>query len=143
MANPNAGNRGREEHRTTSGEPQTHQAAGGAAERARELASTAGEKARDLGAAVGQRADDAASAVGGGMRSLAGTLRERAPREGMLGSASSSVAGTLESGARYLEEHGMSGMMDDLAGLVRRNPIPAVLVGIGIGFLLARTTSRS
>ena len=35
-------------------------------------------------------------------------------------------------------------MADDLTDLIRRNPIPALLVGVGVGFLLARaTTSRS
>jgi hypothetical protein len=31
-------------------------------------------------------------------------------------------------------------MADDLSGVIRRNPIPALLIGIGIGFLLARST---
>jgi ElaB/YqjD/DUF883 family membrane-anchored ribosome-binding protein len=30
-------------------------------------------------------------------------------------------------------------MMDDVTELVRLNPLPAVLVGIGIGFLIGRT----
>jgi hypothetical protein len=34
-------------------------------------------------------------------------------------------------------------MGEDLTNLIRRNPLPAVLVGIGIGYLLARATSRS
>ena len=28
-------------------------------------------------------------------------------------------------------------------GIIRRNPIPALLVGVGLGFLIARSTSRS
>jgi hypothetical protein len=139
MADTHTGNRGKEEHRPMSSE----EAKGGAVEKAKEMTATATEKARGAAAVAGQRADDAASAVGSGMRTLAGTLRERAPREGAIGSASSRVADTLESGAHYLEEHGMTGMLDDLTGLIRRNPIPAMLVGIGIGFLIARTTSRA
>ena len=27
---------------------------------------------------------------------------------------------------------------DDLTNLIRRNPIPALLLGVGVGFLLAR-----
>jgi hypothetical protein len=49
------------------------------------------------------------------------------------------VADTLETGGRYLQEHGLSGIGDDFSNLIRRNPIPAVLVGIGVGFLLARS----
>jgi hypothetical protein len=101
------------------------------------------ERAKDAATALGDRASEAATAVGSGMESLAGTIRERGPREGMWGSASDQVARTLETGGRYLKEEGLSGMLDDVAVMVRKNPIPAILVGIGVGFLLARTTSRS
>jgi hypothetical protein len=57
----------------------------------------------------------------------------------MMGTAASRVADTLETGGRYLQEHGLSGIGDDFSNLIRRNPIPAVLVGIGVGFLLARS----
>jgi hypothetical protein len=29
-------------------------------------------------------------------------------------------------------------MMDDLTDVIRRNPVPAVLIGLGLGFLLGR-----
>jgi hypothetical protein len=74
------------------------------------------------------------------MQSLAGTIREKAPQEGMMGHAASSVAGALESGGRYLQEEGLSGMGRDISSLIRRNPIPAVLIGVGIGYLIARAT---
>jgi len=78
------------------------------------------------------------------MQSLAGTLRENLPREGVLGTASSTVARGLETGGRYLERESFQGMADDLTSIIRRNPIPAILIGIGLGFVLARaTTSRS
>jgi hypothetical protein len=112
-------------------------------EKAKDVAAGAARSAGEAMAAAGRRAEDAAATVGSGMQQLAGTIRENAPREGMLGTASSAVARTLESSGRYLQEEGFRGMLDDLSGLIRRNPIPAVLIGIGIGFLLARTTSRS
>jgi hypothetical protein len=109
------------------------------ADKAKDMASSVAHKAEDLASSAGHKADDAVSALGQGMKSLAGTIREKAPHEGVLGAASSSVAGTLESGGRYLKEEGLSGAADDFANLIRRNPIPAILVGIGIGFLLARS----
>jgi hypothetical protein len=111
-------------------------------EKARDVASSVAHSASEAASNLGSTADDAASAVGSGMRSLAGTIRERAPHEGMLGGATSGVANTLESGGRYLQEEGLSGMMEDLTNLIRRNPLPAMLIGVGIGFLLARTTTR-
>jgi hypothetical protein len=108
---------------------------------AKESASHVAEKAKDAAGVVGRRADDAASAVGGGIRSLAGQVRQNAPHEGLAGSAASGAASALDHGGRYLQEAGLSGMSEDLTNLIRRNPIPALLVGVGIGFVLARLTS--
>jgi len=77
------------------------------------------------------------------MQSLASTMRENLPREGVLGNAASTVVGGLESTGRYLEREGLQGIGEDLTGLIRRNPVPAMLVGIGLGFLLARITTPS
>jgi hypothetical protein len=33
-------------------------------------------------------------------------------------------------------------MAEDFTNLVRRNPIPALLIGVAFGFLVARATSR-
>jgi hypothetical protein len=58
----------------------------------------------------------------------------------MLGSAASSVANTLESGGRYLQEEGLSGMANELTDLIKRNPIPALLLAVAVGVLIARAT---
>ena len=51
------------------------------------------------------------------------------------------IAGRLERGGQYLQQEGLSGMADDLTSMIKRNPIPALLMGVGIGFILARLTS--
>jgi len=117
--------------------------AGTAADKARDLASNVADRARDAASAVGHGATHATSNVGHTMENLAGTLREKAPHEGVLGSAASSVASGLETGGRYLQEEGLRGMTDDLTNLIRRNPFPAILVGIALGYVIARATSRS
>jgi hypothetical protein len=98
------------------------------------------DKAQDAAATLGQKAEDATAAVGCGMQSLAGTIREKIPQGGKLGEASAAVARSLDQGGRYLEKEGLQGIGDDLTNLVRRNPIPALLLGIGVGYLLARAT---
>ena len=124
------------------------------ADRAKDVASNVTDKARDVASNVMDRAKDAASnlgqkaqsgleSVGSGLTSAAGTLRENLPEEGMLRNVGSRVAEGLESSGRYLREEGFSGMADDLTDLIRRNPIPALLVGVGVGFLLARATTRN
>ena len=107
---------------------------------AKDAASSVGNMAEKATTAVGERANEAVTSVGGGMKSLAGTIRDKGPHSGILGSATSTVADTLESSGRYLEKEGLSGIAEDMTGLIRRNPLPAVLVGIGLGFLLARAT---
>lgn len=118
----------------------TKEAAQAGVEKARDLANTGVEKAKDAAHNAGHMAEHATESVGGGMESLAGTIRQKAPHEGVLGSAASKVADTLEQGGRYIKEEGLSGMADDLTNTIRRNPLPAVLVAVALGFLLARAT---
>jgi aspartokinase-like uncharacterized kinase len=89
--------------------------------------------------AVGQKAEDATSAVGGGIQTLADKVRDQGPNQGMLGSATRTVADSLDQAGQYIEDKHLAGMMDDVTGLIKRNPLPAILVGIGIGFLIGRT----
>jgi hypothetical protein len=127
---------------------------GQAADKARDAASQAGQAVQNAASAVGQtvqqtastaahtvghKAEQATSAVGQGMRSLADTVRHQGPESGVLGSATHQVADTLDQTGRYIEDKNLSGMLDDMTGLIKRNPIPAVLIGLGIGFLLGRT----
>lgn len=113
------------------------------AEKAKDVASNIGSTAKDVASNLGNKADSAVSSVGSGMHSVADSIRDKGPSGGFAGQATSAVASTLESGGRYLEEQGLSGMVDDLTNIIRRNPLPALLVGVGLGFMLARMTSRS
>jgi hypothetical protein len=110
--------------------------------RASEAASNVADKAKQAASALGQKAEQTTHAMGSGMKSLSDTIRNKAPQEGMMGEAASSIAQGLESGGNYLEQAGIQGIAEDLTNLVRRNPVPALLVGVGLGFLLARATTR-
>jgi hypothetical protein len=114
--------------------------AASAAERAGEVASNVGNRVSEMASGAGRRADRAVSAAGRGVESFAETVRDHGPSSGMLGSATSAVADTIDEAGNYLEEHGLSDIASDLTNLVRRNPIPALLVGFGLGFLIARVT---
>ncbi len=121
----------------------TKETASGVGERIRDAASSVQDMARKAGDAasnVGQRAGEAVSSVGGQMRNLAGTIRQNAPSEGIMGSAASTVADSLEAGGKYLEEETLGSLGREATELIRRYPLQAVLVGIGIGFLMARAT---
>jgi ElaB/YqjD/DUF883 family membrane-anchored ribosome-binding protein len=120
----------------------TKQMAGNLAGKAKDVTSTVAHKAEDLAKTAGQKADDATAYVGSGIRSAADTVRAKGPHDGMLGTATSSTAGALESTGRYLEEEKLSGMAGDVNQLIRKNPIPALFVAAGIGFLLGRMLRR-
>jgi hypothetical protein len=113
-----------------------------ASETASNVADKARQAASNLGSNIGNKAEDATHAVGAGMKSLADTIRDRGPHEGMVGSATSTLASGLESGGQYLQQQGIKGVADDLTQLIRRNPIPALLLGVGLGFVVARATMR-
>lgn len=113
-------------------------------QKAGEVATAVGNKAADLASAAGHKAEDATAAVGHGMQTAADKVREYTPDSGMLGSASKGVADAIDSAGKYVEDRNLSGMMDDVTNLVKRNPIPALLVGLGVGFLIGRLmTPRS
>jgi ElaB/YqjD/DUF883 family membrane-anchored ribosome-binding protein len=69
---------------------------------------------------------------------LADTVRRQGPHEGMLGQATSTVASGLDQAGRYIEDKQLSGMADDVGGMIKAHPIPAVMIALGVGFLLGR-----
>ena len=117
--------------------------ASSAMDKTKDAASAVADKAKDMGSRVGQKADDMAGRAGSALESAADTVRDRGPQSGMLGTAAGKVADTLEGTGRYLREEGISGLAEDLTDLVKRNPIPALLLGLGVGFLLARALSSN
>jgi ElaB/YqjD/DUF883 family membrane-anchored ribosome-binding protein len=110
-----------------------------AGQKVQDMAHTAREKVSDVAHAAGQRAEDATDSLGSGLKTAADRVRSGLPHEGMLGRGAEAVASTLERGGDYLRDKNLSGMADDLTDMIKRNPIPALLLGIGLGFLLGRT----
>lgn len=148
MANtPNPGNRIQDSmEKAKSTTSHVTQKAKDTAEKAKNVAGSLSEqvqnvarRASGIASDVGDRAGDTVSAVGGQMRTLASTIREKVPQEGVVGSAASAIANTLESGGHYLEEQKLNDIAKDLSAVIRRYPVASVLAGFGCGFLLART----
>jgi ElaB/YqjD/DUF883 family membrane-anchored ribosome-binding protein len=103
------------------------------ADKGREVASSVGEKAKDLASSVSEQARGAVSTVQQKAGEVASQIGHKAE------DAATAVADTWQAGRDYVMEQGFSGMADDLATIIRRNPIPSMLIGFGLGFLLART----
>jgi uncharacterized protein YjbJ (UPF0337 family) len=97
-------------------------------------------KAQEFGATAAKKANEAAPLIGEKMESLATSIRERAPRDGTLGTASTKMAEGLDSASYYLKEKKFEYLGEDLLGLIRRYPLQSLLVGFGLGLLLAVRT---
>jgi uncharacterized protein YjbJ (UPF0337 family) len=82
------------------------------------------------------------SAVGEKIGSLADVIREKAPHEGAVGTAATAVAEKLNVAGSYLQEKDLNHVLSDVSSMIRRYPVPSLLVGLGIGYLLARSTRR-
>ncbi len=95
-------------------------------------------KAQEFGATAANKANEAATAVGGTIGSLANVIRENAPREGSVGTAATAVVDGLESASSYLQEKKFDHLAKDVTALVRTYPVQSLLIGVGLGYLLAR-----
>jgi uncharacterized protein YjbJ (UPF0337 family) len=87
-------------------------------------------------------ANHATSAVGEQLGSLAGMIRDKAPSEGTVGRAATAVADKLGAAGSYLQENKVEDVTGNLTDLIRRYPMPSLLMALGIGYLLARSTRR-
>ena len=96
-----------------------------------------GERTAGVAATVTSAAQDAASSVA----ETAGTAATQAQE--MAGAAATAVTDTVAGAGAYLQEKGVQALPGDLAGLIRRYPIPAVLIGLGIGLWLGRILGKA
>jgi hypothetical protein len=56
--------------------------------------------------------------------------------------AASTVTDTAKGAGAYLQEKGLGQITADLTGLVQRYPIPSLLIGLGIGYLVGRSLGK-
>jgi len=96
--------------------------------RAKEFVTDATQRAETAGAYISQRADEATVAVGSRLKAA--------------GEASESMGHSLKQTGDHLQRDGLQGLCADLSMLIRNHPIPAMLMGIGLGFVTARAMYR-
>jgi len=136
MANANTGNRGNES-RVGGTNPMGN--VQHAADKARDAARGATETARETATGVMDRARDAAGNVAETARDWAHSAVDAVKDNDAVNKASDYVQDAWETSSKYLHEHNIKDMTDEIAAVIRRNPIPALLVGVGLGFILARS----
>jgi hypothetical protein len=85
---------------------------------------------------VAERIDETTSRVGRGVESAGEATRERVTH------AADDIADKAASFGGYLQDHEVAGMANDVANVVRRYPVQSMMVGLGLGFMIGRMTSR-
>lgn len=113
-------------------------AASAAGQMAGHAALGVGELAGQAVGEAGRRVDEAVASAGHGIQELGEKLRQRAPQSGPLGAASRAVVRGVQESGEYLEESKLTGMTEDVSNLIRKHPIPSLLIGIGIGWFVGR-----
>jgi uncharacterized protein YjbJ (UPF0337 family) len=92
-----------------------------------------GEQRAGVAATVTGAAQDVAARV----TETAGTAATKAQE--MAGSAATAVTDTVAAVGAHVQEQGLQGLSGDLTDLIRRHPVPALLIGLGIGYVLGRS----
>ncbi len=96
------------------------------------------EKVSDLSRTAVNKIDGSRESAADGLDSAASALQGKA--EKVTGMAQT-TAEKLNSAADYLRQHNVKNMMSDVEELVRKNPGPALVAAVVIGFLTARAFS--
>jgi len=104
--------------------------------KAEHLASTVKDKAAQFGSTVSDKANSAITSMGEKMSDMGHSLGEKVP------TSLAPYAEGLERAGQYLQRQDIGDFVDDLSGIIRRHPMPALLTGVAVGFLLARTARR-
>jgi hypothetical protein len=81
----------------------------------------------------GEQSAGVAAAVTSTAQNVASTVTEDA------GAAARAVTDTVAGAGTYVQETGAQALPGDLVGLIRRHPVPALLIGLGIGFVLGHS----
>ena len=108
---------------------------------ATETAETAIDRAKESASEAALKAREITSKVGHKVKDLAEKVREKSPHE-TVRDTTYKVADTLESAGSYLEEKDFKSMISDVGSLIQRYPWKSLLIGVGVGFLLARVRNR-
>jgi hypothetical protein len=105
--------------------------------RLNDASQTAKSKTSEFATQTATKAREVTSEFGHQVKEFGGKIRQKSPHE-TVRNTTNKVADTLESAGAYLEDKNLDGMLEDVAGVIRRYPLQSLLAGIAIGFLLSR-----
>ena len=91
-----------------------------------------------VGATAGKKVDEFAQAAGRRLQDWGDKISEQGSQGGLFGTASQVVGQTVRSGGSCLADHKVTDIVDDLAIVVKRTPLPSVLCALAIGWWVGR-----
>ena len=89
---------------------------------------------------VAAKVSETTQQMGKRVEAIGKSVRRTVSSEGAVGGVVASAANTFEGAGAYLQEVKWENMVEDLTNLIRRYPLPSLLIGLGVGYLLARNT---
>ncbi len=103
-------------------------------------------KVSDLGRTAADRIDESRLSAAEGLERAAATLHDKAeniPGTDKIADLAHSTAHRMSSTAEYVRKHDVRSVMGDVEQLVKKNPGPALLGAVVLGFLLGRAFSSN
>ncbi len=101
-------------------------------------------KLTEFGSNAADKFDQNRVSAASGLEGAADSLHQRAdqlPGGDKVTNMAHTAADKLSATANYVRQNDFASMMNDVEGLVKKNPGPALVVAAGLGFLLARAFS--
>jgi hypothetical protein len=100
-------------------------------------AQALGREQEKAGAEAESVAAELIMQLGRRAKDLAGRMREESLHQAFR-NTTNTIADTMESAGGYLEERKFENVVDDAVSAIRKYPVQAVLLGVTMGFFLAR-----
>ena len=109
-----------------------------------DLANKAKDKTAQFGRAAAQTIEDGKQVAGDAIDSAASSIKSAASATGdAVSGFAKKAAGAFDSSAEYMRNNDLKSMASDVTDVVKRNPGPALLAAVAVGFLAGAALRRS
>jgi ElaB/YqjD/DUF883 family membrane-anchored ribosome-binding protein len=99
------------------------------------------DKAQDLSRTAKEKIDEKRVSAAATLRNVASGLHENAGKLPNVPALAHSAAGRIDEAADFLESRDTNQFMADLGQVVKRNPLPSLLIAVFSGFFIGRALS--